>query len=90
LREPLGYRISTVHDPYRLGLTFKAASCFGSVLPFGTESVLNKRSTQNWLLTSKDTDLGKTFYTKVVDNLDTFPASIYTPTFNKWSGSNDL
>jgi hypothetical protein len=45
---------------------------------------------QNWLLASNDTDLGETFYTKVVDNFDTCPTSIYTHSSDKWSRSNDL
>jgi hypothetical protein len=41
-------------------------------------------------MTSNDTDLGETYYTKVVDNFDTFPVSFYTLLSDKWSGSNDL
>jgi hypothetical protein len=42
------------------------------------------------MLTSNITDLGEEYYIKVVDNYDTFPASIYTPISDKWSRSNVL
>jgi hypothetical protein len=42
------------------------------------------------MLTSNNIDSGKTCYTKVVDNFDTFPASIYIPSSDKWSRSYDL
>jgi hypothetical protein len=47
------------------------------------ESVQNEQSSQNKPLTSNDTDFGETCYTKVVDNFDTVPSSIYTPSPNK-------
>jgi hypothetical protein len=50
----------------------------------------NKLSSLNWPLTSNDTDSEKTCYTKVVDNFDTFPESIYTPSSDKWSRSYHL
>jgi hypothetical protein len=42
------------------------------------------------MLTGNDTDLDKTHYSKVVDNFDTFPESIYTPSSDERSRSNDL
>jgi hypothetical protein len=69
---------------------FQSGKFFSSVSNFWTESVLNEWSTQNRLLTSKDTDLGEIFYIKCVDNFDTFPVSIYTPLSDKWYMSNDL
>jgi hypothetical protein len=42
------------------------------------------------MLTSNDTDLGKEYYTKVVDNFDIILVSIYTPSYDKWSRSYDL
>jgi hypothetical protein len=41
-------------------------------------------------LTSNGTDLGKTYYIKVVDNFDNFPASMNTPIYGKRSKSSDL
>jgi hypothetical protein len=78
------------HDHVQIGAEFQSDKICRSILPFWTESVPNEQSTQNWLLTSNDIDLGETFYTKVVDNIDTFPESIYTPSSDKWSRSNDL
>jgi hypothetical protein len=57
---------------------------------FGTGSVLNEQSLLNSKLTSNSTDLGKTYYTKVVDNFDTFPVSIDTTIQDKWLRSNEL
>jgi hypothetical protein len=76
--------------PFRLGLKFKAAKKNCSVLYFWTESVLSERLSLKLMLTSKDTDLGEDYYTRVVDNFDTFPASINTPIYDKWFRSNDL
>jgi hypothetical protein len=42
------------------------------------------------MLTLFGPDSGKIPYTKVVDNVDTFLASINTYSFEKWSRSNDL
>jgi hypothetical protein len=56
-----------------------SVTCFSSILPFWIESVRSEQLSQNKLLTSNDTDSGKTWYTKVIDNFDTFPSSIYTP-----------
>jgi hypothetical protein len=43
------------------------------------------------MLTSNDIDLGEIYYTKVVDNFDTFPESIYTSlSTDKWYRSNDF
>jgi hypothetical protein len=53
------------------------------------ESVLKEQSL-NWLLTSNDTDLGEAYYTKVLDNFNTFAASINTPLYIKQFRSNDL
>jgi hypothetical protein len=58
-------------------------------LPFQTKSVLNEQLLLKLMLTSTGTDLGKVPYSKVVDNFDSFPASIYTPLKDKWSRSND-
>jgi hypothetical protein len=58
--------------------------------PFRTESVLNKRSSLNSVLTSNGSDLGKMHHTKVVNDFDTFHASIIMPSSEKWSRSNDL
>jgi hypothetical protein len=41
-------------------------------------------------LTSNGIDLGKIYYTKVVDNFDTFPVSINTPIYEKRFRSDDL
>jgi hypothetical protein len=90
LKEPLGHRRSTVRDPSRLGLTFKAARFSVQFYLFGTESVLNEWSFLKSMLTSTSTDLGKTQYTEVVDNFDTFPASINTPSSDKRFRSDDL
>jgi hypothetical protein len=78
------------HDPVQIGAEFQSGKIRRLVLSFWTESIPNERSMQNKLLTSNDIDLGETLYTKVVDNIDTFPASIYTPSSDKWSRSNDL
>jgi hypothetical protein len=42
------------------------------------------------VVTSTSTDLGKVPYTKVVDDFDAFPASIYTPLYDKMFRRNDL
>jgi hypothetical protein len=42
------------------------------------------------MLTLNDTNLGKEYYTKVVDNINTFPASTYTLSSDNWSRSSDL
>jgi hypothetical protein len=56
-----------------------SGTCFSSVLPFWIESVQSEQSSQKKLLTPNDTDSGKTCYTKVVDNFNTIPEIIYTP-----------
>jgi hypothetical protein len=71
-------------------MSFKAANLSVQFYLFGTGSVLNERSLLNSKLTSNGTDLGKIYYTRVVDNFDTFPASTYTPSCNKWLRSNHL
>jgi hypothetical protein len=76
--------------PFILVLNFKEAKKIRSVLHFWTEFVLSERLLLKLMLTSNDTDLGEEYYTKVVDNYDTFPASIYTHLSNKCSMSNDL
>jgi hypothetical protein len=72
-----------------LGLNFRAEQIFSSVLPFRTKAVLNEWLVLKLRLASTRTDLGKVTYTKVVDNFDVFPASIYTPLYDKRSKSND-
>jgi hypothetical protein len=57
---------------------------------FRTGSVLNEQSLLNSKLTSNGTDFGKTYYTRDVDNFDTFPVSTYTPSSDKWSRSNNI
>jgi hypothetical protein len=66
------------HDLFILRLEFKAAKISAQFCHFWIESVLNERSLLNSMLTSTSTDLGKVAYTKVVDNFNIFPASIYT------------
>jgi hypothetical protein len=66
---------------------FKAENLSVQFYLFGTGSVLKERSLK---LTSNGTDLGKIYYTKVVDNFDTFSASINTLIYNKRFRSNDL
>jgi hypothetical protein len=77
------------HDLFKLRLEFKG-KIFGSVLPFQMKSTLNGWSLLNSMLTLNGIDLGEEYYTKVVDNYDTFPVSIYTSLSDKWSRSNDL
>jgi hypothetical protein len=72
-----------------LGLNFKEAQFFSSVLPFRTKAVLNERLLLKLRLDSTSTDLGKVTYKKVVYNFDVFPESIYTPLYDKQSRSND-
>jgi hypothetical protein len=72
-----------------LGLNFKEAQFFSSVLPFQTKAVLNERLLLKLRLDSTSTDLGKVTYKKVVYNFDVFPESIYTPLYDKQSRSND-
>jgi hypothetical protein len=74
---------------FTLGLNFKAAQIFSSVLPFRTKAVLNERLVLKLTLASTSTDLGKVTSTKVVDNFDVFPASICKPLYDKRSRSND-
>jgi hypothetical protein len=76
-------------NPFILGLNFKASQIFSSVLPLLTKAVLNERLVLKLRLASTRTDLGKVTYTKVVDNFDVFPVSIYTPIYDKRSMSND-
>jgi hypothetical protein len=71
------------------GLNFKAAQIFSSVLPFWTKAVLNERLVLKLRLASTSIDLRKVTYTKVVDNFDVFPVSIYTPLYDKLFRSND-
>jgi hypothetical protein len=52
-------------------------------LPFRTKAVLNERLVLKPRLASTSTDFRKVTYTKVVDNFDFFPASIYTPLYDK-------
>jgi hypothetical protein len=42
------------------------------------------------MLTLNDTNFGKYYYTKAVDNFNTFPASTYTPSSDNCSRSSDL
>jgi hypothetical protein len=76
-------------NPFILGLNFNASQIFSSVLPLLTKAVLNERLVLKLRLASTRTDLGKVTYTKVVDNFDVFPVSIYTPIYDKRSMSND-
>jgi hypothetical protein len=69
---------------------FKAANLLVQFYLFGIGSVLNEQSLLNSKLTSNSTDLGKTYYTKVVDNFDTFPVSIDMTIQDKWLRSNEL
>jgi hypothetical protein len=71
------------HDLFRLRLKFKG-KIFGSVLPFQTKYALNGWSLLNSMLTLNSTDLGEEYYTKVVDNYNTFPVSTYTSLSDKW------
>jgi hypothetical protein len=69
---------------------FQSGTLFSSVLPFWIESVLDKRSTLNSMLTSNSTHFGEACYTKIVDNFDTFLASIYKSSSGIWFRINDL
>jgi hypothetical protein len=64
------------HDPVHIGAEIESGKKFHSVLHFWTESILSEQLSLKLMLTSNDTNLGEEYYTKVVDNYDTFPASI--------------
>jgi hypothetical protein len=77
------------HDPFRLGLNSNG-NIFSSVLP-----LLDRICPEQAVITKIGDNLkrfrfGKTHHTKVVNVFDTFPASIITPSSDKWSKSNDL
>jgi hypothetical protein len=89
LPEQLVQKWTVAHDPFRCWLNFKWHMLQFS-LPFWIESAWSERLSLKLMWTSTNTDLGKAYYTKVVDNFDTFPANINTPLYEKRFRSNDL